>query len=249
MKKRVLITGAAGGIGTMFREFARDRYDIVCFDRKPTPGVPDAVVADLTDLDALTRAAQGCQAIVHLGAHASTADFLTVILPSNIVGTYNAYEAARLAQVERFVFASTVQVESGNPPGTYITVDMLPQPRNVYAVSKAYGENMGYMYSRRHGLSVICLRFGSVMVPSKVKSILSRWKAPPEIALTARDACEIIRHAIDVEGVEFAVLPGFSRNAAKVRDLSPLTGVIGYTPQEDALEIFKSGERAKGFEP
>ncbi|MEK7768064.1 MAG: NAD(P)-dependent oxidoreductase [bacterium] len=238
MKRRILLTGSAGGVGTMFRDWAGDRYDFVCFDRNPTPGAPDAVVGDLTDLPALERAAAGCDTLVHLGAYPNPADFLSVIVPNNIVGAYHAYEAAARAKLRRVVFASSLQVEEGYPRGTFVSVDMPARPVNPYAVSKAFGENLGQVYSRRHGLSVICLRFGHVVVPSKEAFLLARAAIPSVVSLTARDGCEIISRAIDVEGVDYAVVDAFSRNAAQIRDLKPLRDILGYEPQDDAYALW-----------
>src|ERR1051326_1474721 len=100
--KKILLTGSAGGIGTSFRGFARDRYHFVCFDRVPTPGADQAVVADLVDQDALDKAAQGCDAVVHLGGYRQDGPFFEILLPSNIVGTWRTYEAARKAGIKRF---------------------------------------------------------------------------------------------------------------------------------------------------
>src|SRR5262245_5832080 len=94
MKPRVLLTGSAGGVGTLLRERLAGRFTFVCFDRQPTPGVPGATVANLTDAAALERAMQGCDAVIHLGAQPNPADFLSVIVPDNVVGTYHVFDAA-----------------------------------------------------------------------------------------------------------------------------------------------------------
>src|SRR5688572_24049991 len=110
--RKVLITGSAGAFALEFRKYAENRYDFVCMDRIPTPGVPEALIADLTDLPSLERACQGCDAVLHLGAEArAKSEFLSQVLPSNILGTFNILEASRICGVKKFVFASTVQVE------------------------------------------------------------------------------------------------------------------------------------------
>jgi uronate dehydrogenase len=236
--KRVLLTGAAGGIGTAFREFARGMYEIRCFDRVPVSGEADAVTGNLTDQPAIAAAARGCDALVHLGAERDEADFMTKLLPDNIAGTYNAFEAARQAGVRRFVFASTIQVEE-YPRGTRVTPDMPARPWNMYAVTKLFGESLGRIYSRRFGISVICLRIGwTLILPREKKDIEASGGKDLEYGLTLRDCCEIIGHSIDADWIEFAILPAFSRNAAGIRDLSLLEKVIGYAPQDDAVEIY-----------
>lgn len=238
-RKRVLVTGSAGGIGTMFLEFARDLYDFACFDRRPTPGVPDAAVGNLTDLAALEKAAFGCDAVVHLGAYPSNrGEFLSMILPNNFIGTYNAYEAAARAGARKFVFASSVQADYGYPDDMKLGVEMPANPDSFYGASKTYGEYLGRVYSRRRGLSVVCIRFGMVVTPRAAEWLARSGQIPDPEVVTGRDTCGIIRSAIEVEGVDFAVIPGFSRNGEKIRDLSPVKDVLGYELQDDAFEIW-----------
>lgn len=231
--KRVLVTGAAGGIGTEFRKFAGGRYEIVSFDRKPVEGERGAVVADVTDLDALCRAAAGCDAMLHLAAVRDDADFMEMILPNNILGAFNAYEAARRAGVRKIVFASTDQVNGGFPAGAVVTSGMPPRPANFYAVSKLFGEDLGRIYSARFGISVICLRLGWAAIPADPEWVEEMETGGPSAgALSVRDMNEIITRSLDAEGVRFEILPAFSRNASRIRDLSPLKRVLGYEPQD-----------------
>jgi len=240
-RKRVLLTGSAGTIGRIFRQYARHRYDIVCFDCRPTKGVRKAFVANLTDLAALRRAARGCDAIVHLAAFPGPADFLETIVPNNIIGAYNAYEAAAAENVKRFVFASSIHAEFGHGEEAKVTPWMRPSPTNVYGASKILGENLGRIFSSRHGLSVICLRFGSVLSPRYTGWMEKHDMLPTPIALLPKDLCEIIRRSIEVKGVDFAILPAFSNNARRIRDLSLLKKVLGYEPREDAYEKWGVG--------
>jgi uronate dehydrogenase len=239
---KILVTGAAGGVGTCFREFAAGKYDLVCFDKVPMQGVPDAVVADLADLEALKKAAQGCDAVLHLGARATDDDFMSVLLPSNVVGTYNVYEAARQAAIKKFVFASTEQVNMGwRKAKSYISPENLRYPTNLYAATKCFGEDLGRMYSSRFGMSVICLRLGWVLVPGRVSQILDRMGGMPDYAVTARDTNEVIARSLEVESIPYAAFNVFSRNAAGFCDLSPLEKVLGYAPQDDAVALWKQG--------
>jgi uronate dehydrogenase len=236
-KPRVLLTGSAGGVGSMLRAGLGDRWDVVCFDRVPTPGVPGACVADLTDGEALLRAARGCDAILHLGGIPTPADFRRVILPANVIGAWRMYEAAVAAGVRRVVFASTVQVDFGTR-APVITAAMPPRPTNVYGASKAFGEALGRVYAARNGISVLALRLGHVAVPDRVPGLL-RWGGfPSRITLTANDACAILIRAVEAPIEGFHVVPAYSRNALSIRDLSPLKAVLGYEPVEDAFQLW-----------
>ncbi len=237
-RPRILLTGSAGGVGTLFRAAAADRFEVVCFDRVPTPGVPDALVADLADGAALERAARGCDTIVHLGGFPNPSDFLSVILPANVVGTFRMYEAAVRAGVKRVVFASSVQVEAVSwtlPPGTRVTEAMAAVPMNVYGASKVFGESLGRIYHHRHGLEVICLRLGHVVTPAREAGLLVRGAIPSSVVLTAADAEEILIRAVTEPGIGFAILPAYSRSALPTRDLEPLHRILGYEPREDAF--------------
>jgi nucleoside-diphosphate-sugar epimerase len=241
--KRVLLTGAAGGVGSALRKYAAGRYDFVFLDRVPTPGEPGALVGELEDLESLKNAAAGCEAMVHLGGCPGDKDFMSVLLPSNIIGGYHAFEAARRAGVKRMVFASTLQVDNGWREQRPLKPGLPRFPTNLYGVTKCFGEDLGRVYSSNFGLSVICLRFGWVAVDGKRDRMINKETGQPtRIAVTVLDCCEVICRSIDVEGVSYEVLPVFSRNGASAYDLSPLKAVLGYEPQDDALEMHQKGE-------
>ena len=107
-RQRVVVTGADGLIGRLAIDAWRndDRYEVVGIARKPGPYAD--VVTDIVDLDALVAAFQGADAIVHLAATSAVGSAWEAVLPSNLVGTYNVFEAARRAGVERVVFASSI---------------------------------------------------------------------------------------------------------------------------------------------
>lgn len=105
--RTVLLTGAAGGVGTLMRELLPPYgYRLRLFDQRPVDGEPDAITAELADTEALRAAADGVDAIVHLAGISLEAPF-EEILRANIEGTYRLYEAARAAGVRRVVFASS----------------------------------------------------------------------------------------------------------------------------------------------
>src|SRR5215467_4377298 len=107
----VLVTGSAGRVGrAVVRELKARGRRVRGFDLAPTPGADEAVVGDLADGDAVRRAAAGAGAVVHLAATPDDADFLSELLPNNVVGVYHVFEAARQAGVRRLVLASSGQV-------------------------------------------------------------------------------------------------------------------------------------------
>src|SRR4051794_11074412 len=107
----VLVTGSAGRIGqAVVRELLARGQPVRGFDVVPTPGAADAVVGDIASAEDVRRATAGAKAVIHLAATPDDDDFMTRLLPNNIVGTFNLIEAAREANVPRVVLASTGQV-------------------------------------------------------------------------------------------------------------------------------------------
>ncbi len=105
--RTVLLTGAAGGLGTLMRGLLpRYGYELRLLDLRPIEGEPDAITADLADREALCEAVRGVDAIVHLAGISLESTF-EKILKANIEGTYHLYEAAREEGVRRIVFASS----------------------------------------------------------------------------------------------------------------------------------------------
>ena len=110
-KKMVLLTGAAGRIGTYLRERLGDKYELSGTDRIPVEGF-DSVTANLTDFDAILPAMEGKDVVVHLAAEPRhTPDiWWDLLLPDNIIATANVFEAARRGGVKRVVFFSSMHV-------------------------------------------------------------------------------------------------------------------------------------------
>ena len=162
--ERVLITGAAGGIGQRLRADLAGVYPLLRLSDRvaPAPAGPgeEVVVADLGDLAACEAICAGIDGIVHLGGQAIEADWETV-LQANIVGCYNLFEAARRQGVRRIVFASTNHVIGFYPRATRIDHQVPPRPDSRYGVSKAFGEALGRFYADKFGLGVMCIRIGN----------------------------------------------------------------------------------------
>src|SRR5712691_8610965 len=110
-RERILVTGPGGRIGPQIVPLLRDHHALRLFDAQKLPTVADdeAVQGDIRDFAALRRACEGVKAMVHLAAISDEADFHQSLLPVNLEGVYNAFEAARLAGVQKVIFASTGQ--------------------------------------------------------------------------------------------------------------------------------------------
>jgi hypothetical protein len=151
----VLVTGSAGRLGrAVSGELLARGHRVRGFDRVASPGLPEAVEGDLTRPADLARATAGVETLIHLAATPDEDDFLTKLLPNNIVGLYHALEQARLGGVSRVILASTLQLFRGHRGPFPITLETPTEPRNWYAAAKAFLEAAGHVYAHVHGLEV-----------------------------------------------------------------------------------------------
>jgi uronate dehydrogenase len=225
---RLLMTGAAGAIGTCLREGLRAQVDeLVLTDVQPLEptGHERFVQTDLTDRDALMRAADGVDAVIHLGAIPTEASFDELLGP-NLIGTFNVFEAARRCGAGRIVFASSNHATGFYPVEQRLTGAEPPRPDTLYGVTKAYGEALGHLYADKFGLEVVCIRIGGFLDRPRQVRDLSTWLSPS-------DAVRLFAACLSAPQVDFRVVYGASANARLRWDLSAARE-LGYDPQDDA---------------
>ena len=238
-RKRVLITGAGGRIGGDLAERLKETYSLrLMYHRRvpEQPPVDDWVQLDMADIDELTRAMEGIEAVVHMAADPSTRAPWESVLENNIVATYNVFEAARRAGVKRIVFASTNHVM-----GMYdrdqqwpISSDQPVRPDSLYGVSKAFGEALGRYWSDQYGIGVICLRIGW-MTPEPMNEI-SRW-----MWLSPRDCAQVVSRALESD-LGFGIFYAISGNSGRHWDITDTIERLGYRPQDDAARFLADRE-------
>lgn len=228
--RTVLLTGAAGGVGTLMRELLPAYgYELRLLDMLPVEGAPDAVTADLADRAALREAVRGVDAIIHLAGISVEASF-EKILRANIEGAYHLYEAAREEGVPRIVFASsnhavgfTPRPVGGDP---LIPIDTPRRPDTFYGLSKGFGEDLAQLYWDLHGLETVSIRIGSCFPEPTSVRMLSLWLSPG-------DCARLLHAALTAEGVGHTVVYGSSANTRLWWDLTSARA-LGYQPQDDS---------------
>ncbi|MFE7777551.1 NAD-dependent epimerase/dehydratase family protein [Streptomyces sp. NPDC057445] len=231
--RTVLLTGAAGGLGTLMRGLLPAYgHELRLFDMTLIEGEPGAIIAELADKEALREAVRGVDAIVHLAGIALEAPFEKV-LRANIEGTYNLYEAAREEGVRRIVFASSNHAVGFTPRpregDALIPVDTPRRPDTHYGLSKGFGEDLAQFYWDRHGIETVSVRIGAcLMEPSDVR-MLSVWLSPG-------DAARLFHAALTAEGVGHTLVYGSSANTRLWWDLSSARA-LGYEPQDDSEQF------------
>jgi uronate dehydrogenase len=221
----VLITGAAGGIGTRLRTLLKDAYPQLRLSDIRAPADLAAgesfMAADLADLAAVERAVAGVQGIVHLGG-VSVEHPWDEVLHSNIIGCYNLFEAARRQKVERIVFASSNHAIGFYPRRRRIGVNAPVRPDSRYGVSKAFGEALGALYAYKHGIRVTCLRIGNFGDAPLDQRRLSIWISP-------EDLVQLIRIGLEHPDIRFEIFFGASDNERGWWDNEPAFR-YGYRP-------------------
>lgn len=228
--RTILLTGAAGGVGTLMRELLPAYgYELRLLDVRPVEGEPDALTVDLTDGEALREAVRGVDAIIHLAGISLEAPF-EKIMRSNIEGTYLLYEAARQEGVRRVVFASSNHAIGFTPRPTgddpLIPIGTPRRPDTFYGLSKCFGEDLASLYWDRHGLETVSLRIGSCFPEPTSVRMLSVWMSPA-------DCARLLHAALTAENVGHTVAYGSSANTRLWWDLTTARA-LGYEPQDDS---------------
>jgi len=237
---RILITGSAGSVAQAVLPFLRQRHEIVGFDRHPTPGCDTCHVGDLTDVEALRRAMEGCEVVIHLAANAWNAPFEQEMVPNNIIGPYNVLEAARGRGVRRVVLASTCHTVMDYPRDHVVEVDEPYHPDNLYGVTKAYAEVLGRLYHSRHGLEFVAVRIGWLLLAD---SKYIEHPVADGIWISERDLADLLLRAVETADVGFLIVFATSHPAVPQVSLRSAREALGYEPQ-DSLEERRAERRS-----
>jgi uronate dehydrogenase len=236
----ILVTGAAGRVGAVLRRgLPALGWRLRPLDLAPLPAEPEAVQADVLDPAALAAAMKGVAAVVHLAGLPREASW-GATLTTNIDGTYQVFEAARLAGVRRIVYASSNHAVGFTPRQPFAGIDIPPRPDTLNGLSKCFGEALGRLYVDKYGLEVVCLRIGSCFpVPTTVRQ-LSTWLSPGDLV-------RLVHASLTAPGLDYAVVYGISANTRGWWDLGP-GRAIGFDPVDDA-EAYAAQVLAASGEP
>src|SRR5882724_7558160 len=206
--QRILLTGAAGGVGSRLRKLLPPIYPgLILSDlKKPDDLTPSEtfIAADLADLAQVKKIVEGVDGIIHLGGFSVEGPWET-ILNSNIIGAYHLFEAARLAGVKRIVFASSNHAVGFHPRSETIDTHALIRPDTRYGVSKAFGEALGSLYAFKYNIGVLSIRIGNVGEKPIDERRLAIW-------LKTEDLVSLIRIGLERENLVYEVIYGMSDN-------------------------------------
>ena len=241
-KRRVLVTGAAGTVGcSVCRGLLDAGYPVRGFDRVPMPGGLEAVdlcLGELTDGDAVSKAVEDCDSVIHLAAVPYPDQPLPgPMCDANIVGLYHVMEACRTRAVHRVVLTSSVMVAWGLPwQERVVTLADGIKPDSHYALTKLFAEQTGEMYSRLYGMSVIAIRLGHHLRQAEDLERTRQSIAKQSIFVSSPDAGKAFRLAVEAGDIAvggFATVYITSRHVQPCGfDLEPARRVLGYVPDD-----------------
>ncbi|KFL24082.1 3-beta hydroxysteroid dehydrogenase/isomerase family protein [Ralstonia pickettii] len=236
---RLLLTGAGGNLGKVLRERLPKYADSLRLSDISNLGEArtgeEIVPCNLADAKAVDALVAGTDAIVHLGGVSVERPF-EEILPANIAGTYNLYEAARRHGVRRIVFASSNHTIGFYKQGEVIDSAVPTKPDGYYGLSKVFGEQLASFYFDRYGIETVAIRIGSSFAEAKDRRMLVTW-------LGYDDLEQLIRRALFVPNVGFTVVYGMSNNRDRWWD-NRHAAHLGYTPTQTS-EIFRAQVEAQ----
>jgi uronate dehydrogenase len=238
---RLLLTGAAGGLGRQLRHslkpFCQTLRVSDIAELGPAEQGEEILTCDLADKAAVNRLLSGVDAVVHMGG-LSTEHAFEQILEANIKGAFHLYDAARRNNVRRVVFASSNHVVGFHKQGEVIDADCARRPDSYYGLSKSFGEDLSRFYFDRYGIETACLRIGSSFPEPKDRRMLVTW-------LSYRDLTELIRCCLFAPTLGHTIVYGASNNRDKWWDNSQAAH-LGFHPV-DSSEPFR--EKAESQPP
>jgi uronate dehydrogenase len=228
--KKIVLTGAAGNLGSHLREPLTKMCDeLLSTDIADDIGTlypgETYVKADLAEMDQIAPLMDGADMVVHFGAIVDEAPF-EVLLGPNYIGSYNIWEAGYRAGVRRVVYASSIHAVGMQPKQTAIGIDADHRPDGFYGLAKCFTEDLAKMYWDKRGMESVHLRILSCTKEPSNARALGSW-------LSYEDCIHLVTRAIDTPTTGFSVIYGVSNNDRCPVDNSG-AAYLGYRPKDNA---------------
>lgn len=238
--KRLLLTGAAGGLGQVLRERLKGYAEVLRLSdiaamAPATSAQEEIVECDLADKAAVHQLVEGVDAICHFGGVSVERPFEEILGP-NICGVFHLYEAARKHGVKRIIFASSNHTIGFYQQDQQIDAHALRRPDGYYGLSKCYGEDVASFYFDRYGIETVSIRIGSSFPEPQNRRMLSTW-------LSYDDLTQLIERGLFTEKVGHTVVYGASANRDVWWD-NRHAAHLGYQPK-DSSEVFRAQVEAQ----
>ncbi len=245
-ERPVLVPGASGFMGRLICPLLESRgIRVRAFGRRGRVVGEDVAAGELENPTSLRNAAAGVDTILHLAACSDDADFVRQLVPANVIGVFNVFEAARLEGVRRVILAGSCQAALG-ARAARVGVDAR-FPTNHYGLTKLWAEDMGRLYATRYGISVLAVRLGWVVRSQAEFALLAATPKTRHLFLSHRDAQEFFVHCLRADTGPFSVVYAFSRQLdGEVFDMEPARRILGFEPHDTFPEGVSFEDSAGG---
>jgi uronate dehydrogenase len=232
MLKKLVLTGAAGRLGSYLREpLSKMCQELVSTDIANEIGTlyPNErfTQADIAVYDQIAPLLEGADMVVHFGAIVDEKPFEELLGP-NFVGSYNVWEAAYQHGLQRVVYASSIHAVGMHKKADFIGIDAPHRPDTFYGLAKCFSEDLASMYWDKRGLEAVCLRILSCAQVNNTRA-LGSW-------LSYDDLIQLVTRAIDTPSVGFSVIYGVSNNDRAPVD-NAKASFLGYRPKDNAEQF------------
>ena len=230
MLRKIVLTGAAGALGSALREpLSRMCDQLTSVDIKDAPEglAPNETwaVADCAEMDQVAPLLEGAEMVVHFAAIPDERSFEELLRP-NFLSSYVIWEAAHRAGARRVVYASSVHAVGMHETSAGIDTDAPHRPDTFYGLSKCFSEDLARLYWEKRGLEAVCLRIFSATDTPQNPRALGTW-------LSRGDLVRMVERAVDTPTTGFCVVYGISGNTrAPVSNAK--VSFLGYRPQDNA---------------
>jgi NAD+ dependent glucose-6-phosphate dehydrogenase len=242
--RRVLVTGAAGGVASILIPQLEGWARLRLTDRidPPSPPGAESVRGDLEDAAFVDSLVEGMDAVVHLAANASPGSTWEELRGPNIEAPLNVLTAAARHGVGKLVLASSVHAagQYSTEGRRGIATDWPVAPCCPYGAAKAFVEAAGRQHAYRHGASVVCLRFGATTRVPPARQVLSGWFGPADLA-------QMVRRSVESD-VRFGIYFGVSAPELGAWDVENARRELGYEPLCDIAPYLETTPDIEGWE-
>lgn len=227
--RRLLLTGAAGALGTVLRDRLPALADVLrVSDRAPLGAArerEEAVPCDLGDAAGMRDLTRGVDAVVHMGG-VSGEDRFADLHHANILGMYHLFEGCRRNGVGRVVWASSNHAVGFYPRTRTIDAAAPRRPDTAYGLTKAFGEDLAQYYRDKYGIEAVSLRIGSCFPKPLDRRMLATWLSYPDLV-------HLVERALLAPAVGHTVVFGVSANPESFWD-NRAASALGFRPRDNA---------------
>ncbi len=266
---KLVVTGASGKAGrAVVRDLLDHDHEVLAVDVvSPSDSSATFLRADLTDFGQTVECLVGVDGVVHLAAiPASRIRTEETTFQTNMLSTYNVFEAARLLGTRRIVWASSETIfglpfEREQPAYAPLDEEHPPLPESSYALSKLLAEELGRQLHRWSGTPYVALRFSNMMEPEEYDRFRSFWDDASLRRwnlwgyVDARDVAQSCRLALEADvGAEHFIVAAKDTvmNRPSRELMAEVYPSVPYRPTGGDFDTLLSIEKARsllGYEP